>query len=155
MTAGSLPRPSSPSILRRTYRRVLLRRRAPTGRCFNGAIALLQPLFRCSSFRGNGSPSPASRESATTSPMSRVMALLPSPPAVRGGLFHPKPIVAVWISDILVLYSPPLLEVRTEVALLDRRSRTTSPRRLDHPSQLPHPSIRLDHRLLQTVGRVP
>ena len=154
MTAGSLPRPSSPSILRRTYRRVLLRRRAPTGRRLHDTIAPLQPLFQCSSFWGNGSPSPRAGK-VPISPMSRVMALLPSPPAVRGGHFRPKPIAAVWISDILVSHSPPLLEVRTEVALLDRRSRTTLPRRLDHPSQLPHPSIRLDHRLLQTVGRVP
>ena len=129
MTAGSLPRPSSPSILRRSNRRVLLRRRALTWRRLHDTIAPLQPLFRCSSFRGNGSPSPASRESATTSPMSRVMALLPSPPAVRGGHFRPKPIAAVWIFGILVPHSPPLLEVRTEVALSRRWCRT---RRQDH-----------------------
>ena len=137
MTAGSLPRPSSPSILRRTYRRVLLRRRAPTGRCFNGAIALLQPLFRCSSFRGNGSPSPRAGR-VPISPMSRVMALLPSPPAGRGGFFRPKPIAAVWIFGIFVPHSPPLLEVRTEVALSRRRCRTMKARSLA-PAASIHP----------------
>ena len=99
---------------------------APETRCFYGAIALLQPLFRCSSFRGNGSPSSRAGR-VPISPMSRVVALLPSPPVGRGGLFRPKPIAAVWLSDILVLYSPPLLEVRMEVAPPGRLLQSITP----------------------------
>ena len=56
MAAVFTAQPSPLGNTRRPYRRVLLRRRAPTRRCLSGPITRLHPFFRSSYLWGDGSP---------------------------------------------------------------------------------------------------